>query len=42
MDWGWLATPAGAWGPAIITLGVLAIEWLGLYSLYRNKIFLRV
>ncbi|MEN8255951.1 MAG: DUF5009 domain-containing protein [Verrucomicrobiota bacterium] len=39
---GWLKTPAGAFGPAIITAGVLAIEWLGLYYLYKKKIFLRV
>ena len=39
---GWLATPAGVWGPAIITLGVLALEWTGLYYLYKKEIFLRV
>lgn len=39
---GSLAVAAGAWEPAIIILGVLALEWLLLYCLYKNRIFLRV
>jgi len=39
---GWIAHPAGAFGAVIIALGVIAIEWLLLYYLYKNKIFLRV
>lgn len=39
---GWLATPAGDFGPTITVAGVLVLEWLCLYHLYRNKIFLRV
>jgi predicted acyltransferase len=36
---GWLAAPWGEW---IIILGAVTVEWLLLYYLYRNKIFLRV
>lgn len=39
---GWLANPAGLYGPVIITIGAIAVEWLLLYYLYKNKIFLRV
>ncbi len=39
---GWLATPAGDFGGMILVAGVIALEWLCLYHLYRNKIFLRV
>jgi predicted acyltransferase len=36
---GWLASPFGDW---IIVLGAIALEWILLYYLYKNKIFLRV
>lgn len=36
---GWLAGPWGEW---VIILGAITVEWLLLYYLYRNKIFLRV
>jgi len=36
---GWLAGPWGEW---IIILGAISVEWLLLYYLYKNKIFLRV
>ncbi|MEL7585966.1 MAG: DUF5009 domain-containing protein [Prolixibacteraceae bacterium] len=36
---GWLAGPLGEW---VIILGAIVLEWLLLYYLYRNKIFLRV
>ncbi len=36
---GWLAGPWGNW---VIILGAITVEWLLLYYLYRNKIFLRV
>ena len=39
---GWLATPAGDFGEMIIVAGVIVLEWLCLYHLYKNKIFLRV
>jgi len=39
---GWLAKPAGDVGPVIIVAGMILVEWLFLYYLYRNKIFLRV
>ena len=39
---GWLAKPAGEWGQVIIILGMITVEWLFLYYLYKNKIFLRV
>ncbi len=39
---GWLSKPAGNFGEIIIEAGVLALEWLFLYHLYRHKIFLRV
>ena len=39
---GWIANPLGDFGQVIIVLGVIAIEWLLLYYLYKNKIFLRV
>ena len=36
---GWLAAPWGEW---VIVSGAIAVEWLLLYYLYKNKIFLRV
>jgi len=30
------------WGPVLISIGYLAIVWICLYVLYRNKIFLRI
>jgi len=39
---GWIANPLGDNGQIIIILGVIAIEWLFLHYLYKNKIFLRV
>lgn len=39
---GWLAKPAGEWGQVIIIIGMITVEWLFLYYLYKNKIFLRV
>lgn len=36
---GWLG---GAWGEWVIILGAITVEWLILYYLYRNRIFLRV
>ena len=39
---GWLATPAGDFGEMILVAGVIVLEWLCLYHLYKNKIFLRV
>ncbi len=39
---GWLSKPAGDFGPVIIITGAILAEWLFLYYLYKNKIFLRV
>lgn len=39
---GWLANPMAAFGPVIIVVGLIIAEWLFLYYLYKNKIFLRV
>jgi len=39
---GWIANPIGDYGKVIIVIGVIAIEWLFLYYLYKKKIFLRV
>ncbi len=39
---GWFANPLGDFGPVIILSGLIFIEWLFLYYLYKNKIFLRV
>ena len=39
---GWVAGPAGEFGPVLILIGVIAAEWLLLYYLYRNRIFLKV
>ena len=39
---GWIAKPAGDWGQVIIIIGMITVEWLFLYYLYKNKIFLRV
>lgn len=36
---GWLVAPLGGW---IVILGAIIIEWLLLFYLYKNKIFLRV
>ncbi len=39
---GGVARVSGSFGPAVLPIGTLAIEWLLLLHLYRNKIFLRV
>lgn len=39
---GGVAVRAGNWSQVILTLGVLIIEWLVLYYLWRKKTFLRV
>ncbi|MEO9894091.1 DUF5009 domain-containing protein [Aurantibacter sp.] len=39
---GFAAKPAGEYGNVIVILGVIALEWLFLYYLYKKKIFLRV
>jgi hypothetical protein len=33
---------AGAFGPVVAALGVVAAEWLLLLYLYRRRLFLRV
>jgi predicted acyltransferase len=33
---------SGSFGPVVVPIGTLALEWLFLLHLYRNKIFLRV
>ncbi len=39
---GWIAKPAGDFGEVIIIAGMIIVEWLFLYYLYKRKIFLRV
>lgn len=39
---GWLANYAGDFGPVVISMGIIFIEWMLLYYLYRNKVFLKV
>lgn len=39
---GWLATPVGDFGGMILVAGSIVLEWICLYHLYKNKIFLRV
>ena len=39
---GGVARLSGSFGPAVVPIGTLVIEWLFLFHLYRNKIFLRV
>jgi predicted acyltransferase len=39
---GFLANPAGNYGDVILIIGQIALEWLLLYYLFKNKIFLRV
>ncbi len=39
---GGVAAHSGAAGPVILAAGVIALQWLVLYLLYRQKIFLRV
>ncbi len=39
---GWIAIPSGNFGEVIIVTGMISIEWIFLYYLYKNKIFLRV
>jgi predicted acyltransferase len=39
---GGVARLSGSFGPVVVSLGAVAIEWLLLLHLYRNKIFLRV
>ncbi len=33
---------AGSWGPPVMYVGILAAEWILLWFLYRNRMFLRV
>jgi predicted acyltransferase len=39
---GGVARFSGSFGPAVVPIGVILIEWLFLLHLYRNRIFLRV
>jgi predicted acyltransferase len=39
---GGVARLSGSFGPAVVPIGTLVLEWLFLLHLYRNKIFLRV
>jgi predicted acyltransferase len=39
---GGVARNSGSFGPAVVPIGALVIEWLFLLHLYRNRIFLRV
>ena len=39
---GGVARHSGSFGPAVVPIGALALEWLFLLYLYRNRIFLRV
>ncbi len=39
---GGVARYSGSFGPAIVPIGTLVVEWLFLLHLYRNRIFLRV
>jgi predicted acyltransferase len=39
---GGFARMSGSFGPVVVPLGEVAIEWLLLLHLYRNKLFLRV
>ena len=39
---GWLANPVGDYGSVILYLSSITLEWLFLFYLYKNKIFLRV
>ncbi len=39
---GSIAIPCGSFGEVIIVSGMIAAEWIFLYYLYKNKIFLRV
>ena len=39
---GGIARLTGAFGPVVIAMGTVILEWLLLLHLYRNRIFLRV
>ena len=39
---GFIAGPSGVYGDVILQLGVISLEWIILYYLYKNKIFLRI
>jgi predicted acyltransferase len=39
---GGIAAHAGALGPMVLPLGIVAVEWLLLWFLYRHRIFLRL
>jgi predicted acyltransferase len=39
---GGVARHSGSFGPAVVPIGVLVVEWLFLLHLYRHRIFLRV
>jgi predicted acyltransferase len=39
---GWISKPMGIHGSVLIILGVIIIEWLILYYLFKSKVFLKV
>ena len=39
---GGVARYSGSFRPAVVPIGTLVLEWLFLFHLYRNRIFLRV
>jgi len=39
---GGVTTYMGDWGPVLISIAYLALVWICLYALYKNKIFLRI
>ena len=39
---GGLASHLGRGGPAVVEFGTVALVWLLLYHMYRQKIFLRI
>ncbi len=39
---GFIAGPSGVYGDVILQIGVISLEWIILYYLYKNKIFLRI
>ena len=39
---GWIMIPAGEWGEVVRAVGVLTLEWLLLYFMYRKGIFVKV
>jgi hypothetical protein len=39
---GGIARLSGAWGDAVLLVGILLIEWLLLWFLWKKRVFLRV